>query len=141
MRRSEQSHTGLYFLLIVIAIYAIIAIFNPASLSQVFKFLISILKKVIPILILVFVLMVFVNWLISPQKLVKYLGKNAGIKGWLIAIITGMLSTGPIYAWYPMLNDMQKQGVPKASLKEVGKHVNSKIENGIEKLAVELRDQ
>jgi hypothetical protein len=29
----------------------------------------------------------------------------------LIAISGGILSTGPIYMWYPLLNDLQKQGM------------------------------
>jgi len=111
MRKTEQSRTGLYFLLIVASFYIIIALIDFNALVPAFKFLVSILTKIIPILFLVFVLTVIVNWLISPQKLVKYLGKEAGVKGWLIAVIGGILSTGPIYAWYPLLNDMQKQGV------------------------------
>jgi len=111
MRKTEQSHTSLYFLLIVIGLYVITCIINANALVPVFKFLVSILKKIVPILILVFALMVLVNWLISPQKLVKYLGEGAGVKGWLIAVAGGILSTGPIYVWYPLLNDMQKHGV------------------------------
>ena len=42
--------------------------------------------------------------------LVKWLGKESGIKGWLIAIIGGILSSGPIYMWYPLLSQIKKQG-------------------------------
>ncbi len=111
MRKTEQNYFGLYFLLAVITVYIIIAIFKPTVLTPIFKFLILMLKRIIPILFVVFVLMILVNYFVSPKNLLNYLGKNAGMKGWLIAIIGGILSTGLIYAWYPMLNDLQKQGV------------------------------
>jgi len=38
-------------------------------------------------------------------------GKGAGVKGWLIAIFGGILSTGPIYLWYPLLSDLKEKGM------------------------------
>ena len=55
--------------------------------------------------------MAIINYFVSPQKLVRYIGKSAGIKRWIIAIITGIISTGPIYLWYPLLSELKKQGV------------------------------
>jgi len=33
------------------------------------------------------------------------------MKGWLIAILSGILSSGPIYLWYPLLADKDVQQV------------------------------
>jgi uncharacterized membrane protein YraQ (UPF0718 family) len=51
------------------------------------------------------------NYLIDKKNLKKYLGSSKSIKGWLIAIAGGIISTGPIYVWYPMLKDLMKKGV------------------------------
>jgi len=44
------------------------------------------------------------------KRMEKYISKEAGKKRWFIAAITGIISTGPIYAWYPMLSEIQNKG-------------------------------
>jgi uncharacterized membrane protein YraQ (UPF0718 family) len=55
--------------------------------------------------------MVLINYFINNKTLKKYLGEEAGIKGWAIAIIIGIISMGPIYMWYPLMKDLQNKGV------------------------------
>lgn len=108
---TEKSNTGWYFLLVVLILYVIIFLFKQDLVINSLKFFITILKKIIPIFLLVFVLMALTNYFLEPKKLVKLMGKGSGIKGWFIAVSTGILSTGPIYLWYPLLNELQKNGV------------------------------
>ena len=110
MKRSEKSYTGWYFLLIVILIYIIVFFVKREAIMPSLIFFISIIKKIIPVFILIFALLVIIDWLVKPDTIVKHLGKGAGIKGWLYSITGGILSTGPIYLWYPLLNEMQKKG-------------------------------
>lgn len=51
------------------------------------------------------------NHFVNPGTVSKYVGKGSGIKGWFLAIFTGMLSHGPVYAWYPLLRDLRNQGM------------------------------
>ncbi len=51
------------------------------------------------------------NYFTDPRTVSKYVGKGSGIKGWLLAVFAGMLSHGPIYAWYPLLRDLRNQGM------------------------------
>ncbi len=108
---TEKSYLNWYFLLIVIIVYIITFIFDSTKVLLGLNQFVDIIKSIIPILLIVFVLMVLTNYFVKPKTLVKYMGKNSGFKGWLIAIITGIISTGPIYMWYPILNDLQNQGV------------------------------
>jgi uncharacterized membrane protein YraQ (UPF0718 family) len=34
-----------------------------------------------------------------------------GAKKWLFAVVSGIISTGPIYVWYPLLSDLKEKGV------------------------------
>lgn len=108
---TEKSYAGWYFLLAVIGIYVITFFLKPDSIIPSLQFFIQILKKIIPVFLLVFVLMALTNYFITPNKVVRWMGEGSGIKGWIIAIITGIISTGPIYMWYPLLNELQKHGV------------------------------
>ena len=108
---SEKSRSGWYFLGIVIAIYAVTALIKPDFLIPALKFFIKIIIKILPVFILVFAIMFLVNYFVTPKLLVKHLGKKSGIKTWVIAITAGIISTGPIYMWYPMLAELKEHGV------------------------------
>jgi len=109
--KSEKSYTGLYFLLIIIFLWFVILMINPNKVFEAWKVFIGILLKIIPVILLMFALMIFINYCIRQNTLIKYLGRDSGFQGWIISAIAGILSTGPIYLWYPLLNDMQKKGV------------------------------
>ena len=51
------------------------------------------------------------NYFLKPKIVIKYLGGESGIKGWILAILFGILSHGSIYVWYPFLKDLRKQGM------------------------------
>ncbi len=110
MRKSEKSKAGIIFFGIVIIIYLIAVILNTTKTINALNYALKILLKIIPIFLLVILIMILINYFMTPEKIKKYISRSAGKKRWLIAIITGIISTGPIYAWYPMLNDIQKQG-------------------------------
>ena len=111
MKKTKQSKTELYFLLGVIAIYVILAFFKTDALMPSLNFFLKIIIKIIPIFILVFIIMIIINRFTSAKKLMKYFGKKAGSKAWVAAIITGIISSGPIYLWHPLLKDLKSQGV------------------------------
>jgi len=107
----KQIQPRWYFLIIIVIAYVILFIFNKALFISSLKFFIDILYKIIPVLIVIFFLMVLINYLISPKKILKHLGHDSGIKGWLIAIIGGIFSQGPVYIWYPLLADLKNKGM------------------------------
>ena len=111
MKDSEKSYLGWYFFIVVVIIYLITSIFEFDAILPSLNFSLKILINVIPIFILVFVIMIVVNYYITPKAVNKYLGKTSGLKRWVIAIIGGIISTGPIYMWYPMLKELKKKGV------------------------------
>ena len=60
--------------------------------------------------------MIVLNYYIKPQVVKKYLDKTSGWRRWPIAILAGIISTGPIYMWYPMLKDLKSHGVSEGVL-------------------------
>ena len=59
---------------------------------------------------LVFVIMAITNYFITPKFVIQHL-KNKGFKKWFFIIIGGILSSGPIYMWYPLLADLKAKGL------------------------------
>ncbi|RLJ00961.1 MAG: hypothetical protein DRP06_00595 [Candidatus Aenigmatarchaeota archaeon] len=107
----EQSYSGIYFLLSVLALYTLVGIFRIESILPSLMFSFSIFKNVIPVLVLIFALMAAMDYYVSPKSISKHIGKSSGYKKWVFAILGGIISTGPIYMWYPMLKELKKQGV------------------------------
>jgi hypothetical protein len=42
------------------------------------------------------------------------MGRDSGLRGWSLAIVGGILSVGPIYAWYALLRDLRTKGMRTA---------------------------
>ena len=106
----KQISGSWYFLIVILLMYLGLFIFRQDMFSSSISFFYNILLKIIPIFILVFVLMSLTNYFITPKFIMKHLGEK-GIKKWFFIVIGGMLSTGPIYMWYPLLADLKSKGL------------------------------
>ena len=90
--------------------YATIAIINPKAASDSVVLFLQLAVKILPVLIVVFLLMVLTNHLVSAGFVKRHL-KEKSIKKWLFAVIGGILSTGPVYVWYPLLAELKDKGL------------------------------
>lgn len=106
----KQLPKSWYFLLTIIILYILISIFNQDIYIKSLGFFNQILLKILPIFILIFVLMTLSNYFVSPSFVIKHL-KQKGFKKWVFVIIGGILSSGPIYMWYPLLADLKNKGI------------------------------
>lgn len=102
---------GSSFLVIVVILFLGGSLVYPAMFYPTLGFAWGVAKKIIPVLLLVLGFMALINYFLSPKKIVKYFGEKKSVKGWLIAIGGGILSTGPIYMWYPLLKDLRAKGM------------------------------
>jgi len=107
----KVEYAGYYFLLLVILAYLITGFINTGAVLSSLHFSLQIGLKLVPVFILVFLLMTAFNYLLSPERLKRHMEKFSGIKGLLIAVVGGIISTGPIYMWYPMLRELKRKGI------------------------------
>ena len=110
-KRKEDKYHGIYFLGSVVFVYLLMLLFNPVNVEKSLKVSANILIQICPALLLIILLMGIMNYFVNPKTVSKYVGEGSGLKGWLLAIFTGILSHGPIYAWYPLLKDLREQGM------------------------------
>lgn len=106
----KQISGSWYFLIVIILTYCLLFVFNPESFYMSLNFFSKIILKIIPIFVFVFVLMTLSNYFITPKFIIKHLAKK-GFKKWFFVIIGGILSSGPIYMWYPLLADLRNKGL------------------------------
>jgi uncharacterized membrane protein YraQ (UPF0718 family) len=103
--------SGLVFLAIVIGLYIGSYALDSTATWQALQTSGSILYGILPVLALVIAMMVLVNYLLKPKQVARHLGAKSGAKGWLLASLAGIISHGPIYVWYPLLQELQDKGM------------------------------
>lgn len=70
----------------------------------------STLKRTLPLLLLAFLIVGFVNAL-EPQSLVRaWIGPNSGLRGVLIGTLAGMLLPGGPYVVFPLIGALYQSG-------------------------------
>ena len=99
----------------MLVIYGILFAVMPDKASLALKSSGNIFLSMLMPLILVFVLMLLLNLFLKPAQIARFLGKGSGVKGILLPAAAGIISTGPIYVWYPLLHDLREkeQGIPR----------------------------
>jgi len=107
---------GMKFFLIVLIAYFIIALFNAEAVEIALMNFLRMIWKIIPILMVVFFAMILINLYFTEKRIKKYLGQQSGIKGWIYAIISGILISGPPYVLYPLLGELKKHGMKNSLL-------------------------
>lgn len=94
----------------VLVAYGILFAVMPEKASMGLKSSGNIILNMLVPLSLVFVLMLILNLFLKPEQIVKFFGSQAGINGVILSAGAGIISTGPIYAWYPLLKDLREKG-------------------------------
>ena len=105
---------GKYLLVIVLIIYGLFFVGNNQAAQLALQKSGNIFMKILPILLVVILLTSLFNFLLPPQQVAKYLGRDSGGKGWFWVLIAGVISHGPMYIWYPLLEDLRSQGMKDA---------------------------
>ena len=94
----------------VLVIYGIVFVFFPIRASAAAQSSMGLLLNLMIPLSLVFTLMVLMNLFLKPEHIAKFIGKGSGIRGTIFSATAGIISMGPIFAWYPLLNELRKKG-------------------------------
>lgn len=111
MKKSEKSRTSLYFFGIVILLYAIVSFFNLNIITTALLKSYNLLLSIIPVFVFIFVLMFIINYFVTTKWLVEKFERSHGFNKWIFSIIPGIISTGPIYMWYPLLSELKDHGL------------------------------
>ena len=84
--------------------------FSPDRIITALKASGTVLKQTTLPLLLAFIMMFLLNMFITPGYVSRFLGSRAGVKGVLLSSAAGILSMGPIYAWFPFLKALREKG-------------------------------
>lgn len=109
--RRAGGRGGWIFLAVVAGLYGLVALFDREAAGRALQQFAGLLGNVAPALVLVLALLFLVNLLLNPKRVERYLGRGSGLRGWLMALAAGVISTGPVYAAYAVLGELREKGM------------------------------
>jgi len=110
-KKKKFAFKGVKLFVSVFILYIVAAIFFNDKATIALNKALTTLATIAPIFILIIFLTAIINFFVSPKKLAKHLGQESGFRGYLIALSAGIVSHGPMYAWYPLIEDLKKHGL------------------------------
>ncbi len=102
---------GMKFLSIVLIVYVALLIIETPGTLLALEQSASILLSLLPLFLLIIMITALINYFLKPKQIIKHFGKKSGVKGVVYAVVGGIISHGPMYAWYGMLADMRSHGL------------------------------
>jgi len=108
----KKKNFGNWLFLVVLLIgFVFIYVLDTEKAMLILQKFKKITLQIIPVLVLVYLVLLLTNYFVSNEFIKKYMGEHTGVKIWIFAIISGILSIGPIYMWYPLMKNLQEKGV------------------------------
>lgn len=113
MKRQDSTFTfrGKYLLLTVSVLYGILFLASSETAWLALRKSGLVLLKILPIIAVVILFTGLLNYFLQPRQIAGHLGRESGARGWLWALAAGVISHGPMYAWYPLLEDLRSHGM------------------------------
>lgn len=94
----------------VTGVYLILLIITPERAILALQSAGRILTQAGLPLLLAFLMMFLLNLFITPAHVSRFMGRRAGIRGILLSSSAGIISMGPVFAWYPLLKTLREKG-------------------------------
>lgn len=98
------------FMVIIFSAYLIMFIINPEMGMESVKNSGYYIREMLIIMPVVFVLTALLDLWVPKERIMRYLGEDAGVKGVFLSFVIGSVSAGPIYAAFPMCVMLHKKG-------------------------------
>ncbi len=94
----------------VVFLYAIGWLAAPENTIRAMTICASLFRQLALPISFALIMMVVFNKVLSPALVARFLGSSSGVKGVVLSSLAGILSMGPIYAWYPLFTSLKEKG-------------------------------
>jgi len=107
---------GYMFALAVVFLYGVLFWVDPEKTVLALHAGAEICGYILLPLSVVFVLMILLNLFFKSSQVTRLLGEKAGFRGVMLSAAAGIISMGPIYAWYPLLKEVKERGAGNTAI-------------------------
>lgn len=104
------------FPVVVLTGIGVHSLFDSAIAINILESAGEILLSLVPVFAFILAIMVLTSRYIDTNRIASSLGRTSKMKGASIAALGGILSTGAIYMWYPLLGELVDKGASQANI-------------------------
>jgi uncharacterized membrane protein YraQ (UPF0718 family) len=108
-KKKKNINFTILFIVFVFLLYLFLFIKNKSVFYSSLNLALKTLIQLLPILFIVLILLILFNLYIN-KKIINRLINNKKLK-YLAFAIAGIISSGPIYIWYPLLKNLKEKGI------------------------------
>lgn len=109
MRIFQKAKENL-FVLAVVSAYLVLFALKPRMGIESLQNNMNYIREMIMIMPVIFVLTALLDTWVPKEQIMRFLGKEAGIKGIVFSLVLGSVSAGPIYAAFPLCVMLHQKG-------------------------------
>lgn len=111
MTRLKKTIKRYQFFLLLLLFNIILTMIKPELGRGVASLSLRNLLEMVSIIPPIFLLLGLMDVWVPKETIMKYMGKDAGIKGGVFAFVLGSFSSGPLYASFPVAMVFLRKGV------------------------------
>ena len=115
-KKDKQEFKGIALLLFVVVLYIVLSFFQTDEIIKSLKHYGKTILIIIPIFLIVILLTSIINYYFPKEKIATMLQSKSKLTTSLLSLIAGIISHGPIMAWFPLLDSLKEKGVSKGGL-------------------------
>lgn len=116
IKKTVFKFSPLFFPCSIALVYGILFFSHPDKAIKALASSMKLLQTLLIPLALVFLVIFLMNLFLNPAYVVRFLGRRSGLKGLTLSALAGIISAGPIYAWYPLLQELKQKGAAYAPI-------------------------
>ncbi len=114
--KKSKGFQGIYFLAFVILLYIVLYFINTSKTIESLRHFIKNTLSVIPIFGVVILLTAIINYYFPKERLAKILQGKSKTNTYLLSLLAGAISMGPLFTWYPLLKNLKEKGLQDGAL-------------------------
>ena len=107
------------FFLFLLLLNVLLLIVQPKLGREVISLSLDNLLEMLSIIPPIFLLLGLMDVWVPKETIMKFMGKDAGIKGGIFAFVLGSFSSGPLYASFPVAMVFLKKGVSRMNWRKM----------------------
>ncbi len=92
-------------------VYLLVWVTMPDRLIPALKVIKIIALQMAFPLLMALVMMFLLNLYISAAHITRFMGQKAGMKGMVFSSLAGIISMGPVFAWFPFLKTLKDKNM------------------------------
>jgi uncharacterized membrane protein YraQ (UPF0718 family) len=109
--QQPKGFKGITFLGLVIFLYLILYFVNSDKTLQSIEHFIKNTWTVVPIFLIVILISALINYYFPKERLSKILQEKSGFQTYLVSLLAGSISMGPLFSWFPLLKNLKEKGL------------------------------